>query len=246
MKPLENECDLYHEELSVYLDGESERPGDVEAHLASCPQCRERLEAMRALGEKIKSLPEPVAPSALRADVKILCRTRSFNRAKRRWVAVGGVAATMVVILAVLLRDNARKPDVIPIYLDDHVSIVQAQTETGLVSSDPAELESWLAARLDFATPIPRWPWADYAAARVCSLRGTRISLVRLHADDRELSLFVHPPLDPSVSSGGTPENPKVIESKGYETACWTEGGLEYVLVASAPAGDLIARIGER
>lgn len=240
------ECTAWQESLSERADGAGRDCEQFERHLQSCVHCRERLEAYEALGERLRALPRDRAPEVVRNSVFEARGPGTLlpSRSSRRW-AVAAVLLLTVGAAAWRLLGRSGE-DVFPVYLDDHVSIVQARTASGLSASDPAALERWLGERLDFATPIPRWPWAEFTAARVCSLRGARISLLRLRIEGRDASLFVHPPLEPEVSASGTAARPAIHASRGYETACWKEGGLEYVLVAPALARAVVARLAER
>jgi len=64
-------CEVTHEELAAFAAGDlpSERTGQLEQHLATCAECRRRLEAIEALDVRLRSLPrlEPSAGAALRA-----------------------------------------------------------------------------------------------------------------------------------------------------------------------------------
>jgi anti-sigma factor RsiW len=50
-------CQLYEEQLSSYMDGElgAARAARVEAHLRTCPHCREELEALSGIGHHVRS-----------------------------------------------------------------------------------------------------------------------------------------------------------------------------------------------
>jgi anti-sigma factor RsiW len=58
-------CRAFDEDLSALLDGElgAERRAELEAHVAGCPGCASRLEALRAVDRALAALPAPsVAP----------------------------------------------------------------------------------------------------------------------------------------------------------------------------------------
>jgi anti-sigma factor RsiW len=54
-------CVGWDEDLSAFLDAELEpaRRSEVAAHLASCPRCSERVEALRAVDAKLAAIPLP-------------------------------------------------------------------------------------------------------------------------------------------------------------------------------------------
>jgi len=64
-------CEVTHEELAAFAAGDlpAERTGQLEQRLATCAECRRRLEAIRALDARLRSLPrlEPSAAETLQA-----------------------------------------------------------------------------------------------------------------------------------------------------------------------------------
>jgi len=62
-------CAEYDENLSALLDGElsEEREAEVRGHVAACPHCAPRLEALRRVDRLLAAAPAPPLPSDLRA-----------------------------------------------------------------------------------------------------------------------------------------------------------------------------------
>jgi anti-sigma factor RsiW len=50
-------CQLYEEQLSSYIDGElgAVRTAHMEAHLRTCPHCRDEMEALSGIGHHVRS-----------------------------------------------------------------------------------------------------------------------------------------------------------------------------------------------
>jgi len=67
-----NDCDIIHAGLSAYVDGEltPHRREWVEAHLASCPRCREALAELKALAVGVATLPKMQPPPRFLAEVR--------------------------------------------------------------------------------------------------------------------------------------------------------------------------------
>jgi len=73
------------DELSAYLDGECRRPEEVEAHLRHCPQCAERLEALRRVSSAVRLLQAPeVRPEFL---TRVLAHAAEAPPARPAWHA---------------------------------------------------------------------------------------------------------------------------------------------------------------
>ncbi len=129
--------------LSAHLDDElgAEELRAVEAHLASCAGCRERLAAERATKALLqKGLPIVAAPKALRERISAAldaidrAQPKARVRVLRRpvlWMAVGGSLAACLAILVLNLRP----------------------TDTGNPMFDPA-VASFLKAEKDFTPNI--------------------------------------------------------------------------------------------
>src|SRR5262245_14406841 len=115
---------LSEELLSAYLDGEltPAEKSEVERSLEAAPKLRERLEDLAEVGQAIRSLPRPGAPSDLRRQVlaEISQRTRravspaSYStRPSRRhvWQWIGALVAACVVVGAVAIWSvGGRRP----------------------------------------------------------------------------------------------------------------------------------------
>jgi putative zinc finger protein len=93
--------------LSAFVDGELTEREQVtlEAHLASCADCRALLGALRATLGDLASIPEAVPSEqdswALRSAI---AKERRLARRGRRWYLIsGGAAAALVAILAFAL-----------------------------------------------------------------------------------------------------------------------------------------------
>jgi hypothetical protein len=74
---------LVVEQLSEFLDGEASHPEAIAEHLEACPECAERLEAMRHLAGQVKSLPAPeVRPEFV---TRVVARVAGLHETARPW-----------------------------------------------------------------------------------------------------------------------------------------------------------------
>ena len=83
MSESETACATVAEDLSALLDGElaEEREVAVRAHLESCPNCTDRVAALRRVDPALAAAPAPEVPADLRARVD--ARVSSEMRPRR-------------------------------------------------------------------------------------------------------------------------------------------------------------------
>lgn len=143
-------------ELSLLLDGRAAEAPALESHLARCPRCRGRLEALRrsdaALREAAAVTEVPV-PAGLRGRFRELLRT---ERAARRRPARTGVlyvfssaAAAAAVLIAVGLfvargpRDSGVRAGAMDVDKSGAVDIVDAYLMSRRIEKQGVVPSSW-------------------------------------------------------------------------------------------------------
>src|ERR671922_8609 len=95
------------EQLSALIDGElpDRERASLEAHVATCAQCRSVLSALRSTLSDLRALPEPELPAqhewALRAALRRSARPRGWRAVS---LAMGSAAAALVAVLALVLN----------------------------------------------------------------------------------------------------------------------------------------------
>src|ERR1700680_3482163 len=104
------------DELHAYVDNElpAERRGDVEAWLATHPDCAERVRAWREMAEALHARYDHVADESVPKRLEI----ERLVRQPRKWM-YGAVAATLVAFIAGggvrwLARGGAASPRGVP------------------------------------------------------------------------------------------------------------------------------------
>jgi hypothetical protein len=78
-------CEPFHEALSAFADGELDAAGDqaVGDHLARCPECRDRLEQIHALGRRLRVRQVDAVPDLTAAVLAAVPPVRRRPRARR-------------------------------------------------------------------------------------------------------------------------------------------------------------------
>lgn len=147
------------EELSAYLDGEAERPAEVERLIAGDPEATREYEQLRALSRRLQAMPEPVVHPGFTTRVMAEAlepeapRLRSAGLLARgpSWAWHAWAAAALLLIAAggLLYAAYLRGPS------PEDPSIVA----TGSAATDPDVL--WAAAALEWtgATVDAAPPW---------------------------------------------------------------------------------------
>jgi len=133
------------DELSAWLDGESEAPERVEAHLAACPECAQRQRELEAIRAGMQGLPKPRFDEAFAG--RVTARLGRKAAPKRYWPAVSGTlaaAAVLLIVAAVLF--SFREPAIV------ESGGADVAAGTGMVGEIllGAELEP-----MDYGFPIP-------------------------------------------------------------------------------------------
>jgi anti-sigma factor RsiW len=178
--------------VTGYVDGAlapAERV-EMEAHLASCANCRTQAETERALRARLLSLPHPEFPPALESTVR--ARLVYAPRQPRAWRVLLPLAAALV--LAFLWVRGAPGLVATQLAWDHGHCFGKAKLPAKVWSSDPAVIERWFA---DRGTAVPRAPESvaglTLVGARYCLLMDRRVAHIYYADRERRLSLHVVP-----------------------------------------------------
>lgn len=97
------DCEKYGELISAYADGMLDEAAcrELEAHLASCPHCREELSALRALIAETSALDEDVPEGFERYVLSEISKERSRRKSLRLTLIRPLAAAACFMLIAV-------------------------------------------------------------------------------------------------------------------------------------------------
>lgn len=124
--------------LDAYLDGTlvPERRGVVEEHLAACPECRARADALRGLLVDARALPREVRPArelwpgiASRLDNSVVRDLAARRQARWRWFPLAA-AAVLLVAATVLLTLQFTTPRSTSPALPPAAGVIPASTQS--------------------------------------------------------------------------------------------------------------------
>lgn len=218
-------CQQVAPRLYAYLDeelGAAERRV-IEAHLAGCAACRERVGREREFRQRaLAALPREAAPPPLRAEVdqlvQIRLRTgrwgrdddagpeagrRGSGRAGRRRIALRAAGAALVVGLAGAGGWFAAKPvqatSLAVAAVAQHDRFVRGLLEPEAPGPSQARVDGWLRRRLDFPVSFPELPaqaptgQLALLGARLTYLGGTQAAFLMYSYRGERISLFALP-----------------------------------------------------
>jgi anti-sigma factor RsiW len=235
--------------LHALLDGELDaaNASALETHLQSCPACARRLEALKALHERLAELPPTPAPEALRGRIEAMIgrEARAAARPLRApargltagWAAAAGAFAALAASLVIAPQMYDGGPSLRQELAQDHVRSLQADHLVDIPTSDRHVVRPWFNGKIGFNPP----PAPDLAAqgfplvgGRLDYADGRPIAAIVYRRRQHVINLFVLP------AKGGLPPLPSLGPSPGgYAMLRWTDKGLDYWAVTDAEQGEL-------
>jgi len=231
------DCTKYIGLISATLDGAAthEERADLEAHVAACERCQERLEGARALKHAVARLPgREKPPEAVQARIEAL-RFGPSGSHRQRWrrrAAVSAVAiagALAAVVLGRSLTHREAEPTLADELIADHMKYVPEAMPAEVASEDPHEVRRFFDGKVPFDPVVPRLPGARLLGGRLCRIHGEREQLLFYERGGTKLSLYVSSRQRPTTCAG----------KSGYHVCGHEHGGLSWMLVGDAPEGDL-------
>jgi anti-sigma factor (TIGR02949 family) len=233
-----------------------DRRAELDAHLATCTNCRREADAEAALTDALRDkLPRRVAPVALQRRLARIADPVPPAREARRRSNVVAYAVAAVAVLAALfvLQLRSRSIDALAEArlrdeaVNDHLRILDGDAPLAIVSSGIHEVKPWFAGKLDFA------PARAFAGNDDFPLRGGNVT----HFLDRKAAAFVYgrrlhtislfvfraeglawPRTD--LTSMGRVEA-RVAAERGFSTVVWRDGELGYALASDIDPKELLA-----
>jgi anti-sigma factor RsiW len=236
--------------LQAYCDGELDvsKILDVEAHLQSCPSCRQAVEEEQAFREglRTKIAREPVPPHLAERLRARIAEEEQPQRPSRVPVSSLALAASIAFftlggVLGYLIAQPVSKPGIHPLVTEvvsEHMKFALLENPAELASKNTEQVAFWVQGRIGHAVQVP-----DYSATgiqllggRVTELGGRRAGYIVYEKGRNIISLFAFPRYEASLS--GLQEirrNGRTFLTGEYlmkQILLWKSGEMTYALVS--------------
>lgn len=238
--------------FAAYADGDV-APTDrssVEAHLAKCPPCRDRVAEQRAV-RAVLAARRPALRSCAPGDLRARCAAHAAGqRARRsfgswlfvnRWVPFSVAATVALVIAGVFLFSPNNRVEALAIELTlDHMTCFQFAPER-LQHLDPQTAEHQWLAKQQWGIHVPASSPAnqlELLGVRRCGMGNGRVAHILYKWRGEPLSVFIVP----RSVRGPIPHEP--IDKLGHEAVMWSDTDRTYVVLARGRASDLEPVVG--
>jgi anti-sigma factor RsiW len=242
-------CDESEVMLHALIDGELDagHARDVEAHVAACPGCGEKLAAFHTMHEVMSAAPlKEFAPAHLRSRIEAsltppasrVVSMRSFFKPTRRsffgGFAVGSALSAAVAasfVLTVIRGDQEQA--VADEVVSAHIRSLQAGHLMDVATSDQHTVKPWFNGRVDVAPPVIDLTAESFTllGGRLDYIDSEPVAAVVYQRRKHLINLFVAQHL-------GARHARAVAESiQGYNVRHWSQDGLDFWAVSDL-AGD--------
>jgi anti-sigma factor RsiW len=242
-------CAEYELLLHALIDGELDavHARDVEAHVATCAGCAEKLKTFRAMREAMAGADlKFAAPATLRDRIEAalpspsaeIIAPRKFFQASRRsffgGLAVGSaLSAAIAATLVVGVFQSDQNQQVADQVVSAHIRSLQAGHLMDVETSDQHTVKPWFDGRVDVAPPVIDLTAEGFTllGGRLDYIDGEPVASVVYQRRKHVINLFVAQRL-------GTKHAGAMNETiQGYNVRHWSEEDLDFWAVSDL-AGD--------
>jgi len=244
-------CDESEVLLHALIDGELDagHARDIEAHVAACRGCGEKLAAFRTMHEVMSAAPlKETAPAHLRARVEALMTTpasrvvsmRQFMRPTRRsffgGFATGSVLSAAVaasLVLTVIRRDQEQT--IAEEVVSAHIRSLQAGHLMDVETSDQHTVKPWFNGRVDVAPPVVDLTAESFTllGGRLDYIDSEPVAAIVYQRRKHVINLFVAQHL-------GKRHTRAIADSiQGYNVRHWSQDGLDLWAVSDIVGDEL-------
>jgi anti-sigma factor RsiW len=248
-------CDDKRPLVHALADGELDvvHAGEIEAHIARCPDCAAKLAEITALKLRLGApglrMQAPAAlaqriAQALPAPAKEPMRLGPGSGAisvlpKRAWIlrvqgalAGAGGAFALAACLALFVMRAGSSDEVERSLVDGHLRSLAGAHLFDVQSTDQHTDKPWFAGKLDVTPPVPDLALKGFTliGGRLDYIGGRAAAVVVYSRRKHVINLFVWP---------GTEPAPPAIEVSGYGLRHWTKDGLTFWAVSDIAEPEL-------
>jgi mycothiol system anti-sigma-R factor len=234
-------CDLSHDVLHGYLDGELDaaRASEFERHLETCRECVGALESQEALRASLQRMGlYERAPATLQQKIRrgldaATVTAISPRRFPTRWVLAVAAAILLVALVSwVALPRFLGGPNPTTVtaaeLVDAHVRSLQPGHLTDVTSTDQHTVKPWFDGRIDFIPPVKDFADEGFSliGGRLDVLNGRSVAALVYGRRKHLINVFVWPTQEPDSAFHSS----KVHQ--GFQWVHWRHQGMEFCAVS--------------
>ena len=248
-------CDETEILLHALIDGELDagHARDVEAHVATCPGCTEKLSAFRAMhGAMAETDLKEKAPAQLRSRIEAAlnlpraktaaARPSWLERLRASWQTFfGGFAAGSLLsaavaaslVLAVIRNDQNQL--ILSDVVSAHLRSLQAGHLIDVETSDQHTVKPWFNGKVDVSPPVVDLTAQGFTliGGRLDYIDGQQVASIVYRRRKHVINLFVGQQLNAAL------QGVKDQSLQGFNIRHWNEGGLDLWAVSDLDAAEL-------
>jgi anti-sigma factor (TIGR02949 family) len=237
--------------LHALIDGELDagHARDVEAHVATCPACAEKLDAFRAMRAAMAEAKlKQTAPASLRArldaalprpSAQIIAPSKLLRPSRRTFFsgfAVGTAASAAIAATLVLaVFRNEQEQTIADEVVSAHIRSLQAGHLMDVETSDQHTVKPWFDGRVDVAPPVIDLTAQGFTllGGRLDYIDGEPVASVVYRRRKHVINLFVAQRL------GVEHATVTARTVQGYNVRHWSDGGLDFWAVSDLDPEEL-------
>jgi anti-sigma factor RsiW len=229
-------CDYLDRDLDRYVDRELDAAADaaVQAHLAICHGCRERVAERNVLTGLVRATRYYETPERLRARVAAgASRRRSWPK-----LLVWAAAVALVVAgsgRAAILRWGAGNDAVFEEVVNGHVRSLIDDHLLDVRSTDQHTVKPWFAGRLDFSPPVVDLSAQGFplVGGRIDALDGRAVATLVYQRRQHVINVFI----EPAEADGATRSATRTL--RGFHVRRWVANGMTFWAVSDLNDSEL-------
>lgn len=220
------------EALSAHADGEADLV--VSLHVDGCEHCRQTVEAITSLGDRLRAHRTP------ESDLTPVLAALAPPRPRRRWLAVAGAMAASVAAAFLSFAADGVPHAVADEAVSQHLQAFANGRACETESTDPERLEAFFSDAMGRDIEVSAPSRGRLVGARRCSLFGERAAAVVYADGDVNVTMFVPPPGSRAAKSSAGAIG-RCRTARDGQTVCVVGGedGAPHVLVGGLPAEKL-------
>jgi len=237
--------------LHALIDGELDagHARQVEAHVATCSACAEKLASFRAMRKAMSGAAlKEAAPPHLRSRIEqsltppapAAVPARSFFRPTRRWFFGGfalgaGLSAAVAAGIVLTIVPKNKGQEIADDLLSAHLRSLQANHLLDVATSDQHTVKPWFNGRVDVAPPVIDLTAEGFTllGGRLDYLAGEPVAAIVYQRRKHVINLFIA--AHSATKSAGAPSE----SVQGYNIRHWSQNGLDLWAVSDLAGGEL-------